>query len=110
MTPLFPPAVLIPLHGTIQLFSNISRVALAPGKIHGGIFLTFGAGAALGALLGMPLRVDIPPAALTVVLAAAILFFTWAPGMKRPLDFKGKFSPSGRRLRFFPSSWDPPAL
>jgi uncharacterized membrane protein YfcA len=54
MTPIFPPAVLIPLHGIIQLFSNTSRVLLSYKKVNFKIFILFAIGAGIGSILGIP--------------------------------------------------------
>lgn len=100
MTPLFPPAILIPLHGIIQLFSNTSRVIISHRKVDVKIFLLFSIGAAIGSLLGSPLTLSIPDSLSKIVLAAAILFFTWFPKVLKSFDFKGKFFVIGAGASF----------
>lgn len=91
MTPIFPPAVLIPLHGIIQLFSNTSRVLLSYKKVNYKIFILFAIGAGIGSLLGIPVTISIPAVISTIILAIAILFFTWFPKIIKTIEFKGKF-------------------
>jgi len=91
MTPVFPAPVLIPLHGIVQLLSNTSRVILSYKKVNYRIFILFALGAALGSLLGSPVTIKIPDIFSTIILAFAILFFTWIPKMTKAIEFKGKF-------------------
>jgi len=91
MTPLFPPAVLIPLHGIIQLMSNSSRVILSYKKVNIRIFILFAIGAGIGCFLGAPLTITIPHLLSTIIIATAILFFTWFPKILRSVKVKGKF-------------------
>lgn len=100
MTPLFPPHILIPLHGVIQLLSNSSRVALSATKVNLRIFATFALGAGIGALASLPLRISVSSVLATIILAAAILFFTWFPGIKNGIDFRGSFIVTGAIATF----------
>ena len=100
MTPIFPPVILIPLHGIIQLFSNTSRVILSYRKVNYKIFLLFAIGAGIGSLVGIPVTITIPATISTIVLALAILFFTWLPKIIKVLEFKGKFLVVGALASF----------
>jgi len=100
MAPLYPPAVLIPLHGSIQVISNCSRVSLSLKKVDWKIFFMFTAGAALGALAGVPITLTLPPVLSTVIIAMFILLFTWMPKWDKPLDFPGKFTVVGAVASF----------
>ena len=100
MTPLFPPAVLIPLHGIIQLISNSSRIVFSLKKINYRIFISFTLGAALGAAAGIPFTVKLDKFYFTIILSAAILFFTWFPGIKKITEFKSKFFTVGAVCSF----------
>jgi uncharacterized protein len=91
MTPLFPPAVLIPLHGIIQLMSNSSRVILSYKKVNFRIFILFALGAGVGSAFGAPLSITIPQFFSTIIIAAAILFFTWFPKIIKAVNVKGVF-------------------
>lgn len=100
MTPVFPPAILIPLHGIIQLISNSSRVLLSHRQVNYKIFLLFTIGAGIGSLLGSPVTITIPGYLSTVILAVAILFFTWFPKIIKAINFKGKFFVVGAAASF----------
>ncbi|MCK5152833.1 MAG: sulfite exporter TauE/SafE family protein [Spirochaetales bacterium] len=91
MTPVFPPAILIPLHGLIQLFSNAFRVVLSYKKMDIKIILFFTSSAAFGSLLGFPLIFTLPKILSSILIAITILFFTWYPLNNKKIVFKGKF-------------------
>ena len=91
MTPLFPPAVLIPLHGIIQLMSNMFRSALSFKKIDYRIFIMYSLGAALGSAAGMPVRQKITADFATALIAVFILLFTWMPKPEKKIRIKGQF-------------------
>ncbi len=74
-----PPAVLIPVHGTVQLGSNFGRAALMRSHILTGIVPAFLIGTLLGAAIGVQLVIALPISLLQAVLAAFILYSTWAP-------------------------------
>ena len=74
-----PPAVLIPVHGLVQLGSNAGRAALLRPHILTGILPAFLLGTILGAAIGVQLVVALPIALLQAVLAVFILYSTWAP-------------------------------
>ena len=74
-----PPAVLIPVHGTVQLGSNLGRAALLRSDILTGIVPAFLIGTMLGAAIGVQFVIALPIALLQGVLAAFILYSTWAP-------------------------------
>ncbi len=74
-----PPAVLIPVHGTVQLGSNFGRAALMRSHILTAIVPAFLTGTLLGAAIGVQLVIALPIALLQGVLAAFILYSTWAP-------------------------------
>ena len=100
MTPLFPPAVLIPLHGIIQLISNSSRIVFSLKQINYKIFISFTLGAAIGSAAGIPFTVKLDQFFFTIILSAAILFFTWFPGIKKITEFRGKFFSVGAVCSF----------
>ncbi len=79
MTLFFPPAVLIPIHGVVQLGSNVGRTALMFRNVFREILPAFLIGTILGAVLGANLVVALPIALLQLVLASFILYATWAP-------------------------------
>ncbi len=100
MTPIFPPNVLIPLHGVIQLFSNTSRVALSIKRVDPRIFVLFAIGAGIGSLASVPITVTITSIFSTIILSVAIIFFTWYPKIQKGIDFPGKFLAIGAIASF----------
>tara|TARA_B100001175_G_scaffold302377_1_gene296335 strand:+ start:3923 stop:4636 length:714 start_codon:yes stop_codon:yes gene_type:complete len=75
----FPPAVLIPLHGSVQLTNNLSRVFVYRNffqwnLIRNILFSTF-----FGAFLAINLFGNLSDNILLLFIAATILFLTWAP-------------------------------
>ncbi len=91
MTPLFAPNILIPLHGTVMLCSNLSRVSVSYKNINPRIIGLFTVGALIGALAGAPFTVSLPKDTFGIILAVAILFMTWLPKLKREFRFPGQF-------------------
>ncbi len=86
-----PPAVLIPVHGTVQLGSNFGRAALMRSSILTGIVPAFLVGTLLGAAIGVQLVIALPIALLQGVLAAFILYSTWAPKFRARAPGKKTF-------------------
>ncbi len=91
MSPVFPPAVLIPLHGTIQLAGNSARILFSLKKIRVSIFIQFFLGTALGAAIGSILTIRIPLELYSPLIGVSILLFTWIPAVKRVMSFRGEF-------------------
>ena len=101
MTPLFPPAVLIPLHGIIQLISNSSRIVFSLKKVNYKIFISFSLWCCNRFCRRNPdLRFKLDQFFFTIILSAAILFFTWFPGIKKITEFRGKFFAVGAVCSF----------
>ncbi len=86
-----PPAVLIPVHGTVQLGSNFGRAALMRSHILTGIVPAFLVGTLLGAAIGVQLVIALPIALLQGVLATFILYSTWAPKFRARASGKKTF-------------------
>ena len=82
MAQFLPPVVLIPVHGVVQLGSNIGRASLMRRDILTSIIPAFLVGTLLGALLGANLVFSLPTALLQTVLALFILYAVWAPKFK----------------------------
>jgi len=74
-----PPPVLIPVHGVVQLGSNIGRTALMFRQVFRDIVPAFIAGTIVGALIGGKLVVSLPLPILQAVLAVFILYIAWIP-------------------------------
>ena len=91
MASYFPPQVLIPLHGLIQLGSNLSRSILNYTAIQWKIGIAFGIGAAVGAGLGSQVVVSLPEREFKLILAVFILVMTWMPKLKSAPDVPGRW-------------------
>ena len=85
------PAALIPLHGVVQLGSNLGRTALLARHVLHPILPAFLAGTIIGAAVGGQLVVSLPVPLLQAILAAFILYATWAPKFQANAPGKGAF-------------------
>lgn len=74
-----PAPILIPLHGVVQIGSNIGRATLMAKHIIGRVIPVFLAGTLIGALIGGKFVISLPTPILQFVLALFILYSTWAP-------------------------------
>lgn len=79
MANVFPPAVLIPVHGVIQFGTNVSRSILMRRDVAWQLFPAFALGALAGGFLGGQLVVALPKALLQIILGAFVLYVCWAP-------------------------------
>ena len=75
MASLMPPAALIPVHGVIQLGSNLSRAVLLFSKTFWPPVGAFALGSVAGAALGGVLVINLPPG---LVLIGIGLFVIWS--------------------------------
>lgn len=112
MANFLPPLALIPLHGIVQLTSNLSRTALNWRYINRAITITFVIGALIGAVLGLlamlglfgsfvetselalksTKKLDIPESEYKVFLGCFILALTWLPKVKNFPKVPWKFA------------------
>lgn len=74
MAVLIPPAALIPVHGVVQIGSNMGRALLMLKDVERSTVLPFTVGSILGAVAGGMLFVQFPPWAIQFGIAA---FITW---------------------------------
>ncbi|MEO1016446.1 MAG: sulfite exporter TauE/SafE family protein [Pseudomonadota bacterium] len=72
-----PPAVLIPVHGVVQLGSNLGRVLMMVRYILPTVLLPYLLGSLVGAVAGGLIVVDLPATYLQIGLAAFILWSVW---------------------------------
>lgn len=91
MLPMFPVNIVIPLHGIIQFGSNSTRVLISLKEIDGKVVTLFSHGALLGAILVIPVDMDLNTDFISILLVISILVFTWIPLNRVILEFKGKF-------------------
>lgn len=69
-----PPAALIPVHGVVQLGSNVGRAALFIRHVHWSIVPGFTLGAVIGVTVGGRIVVDLPPALVQAGVGLFIAF------------------------------------
>ncbi len=91
MAQLLSPTVLVPIHGVVQLGSNLGRALLLLRHTLKAIVPPFLVGAIIGAALGAQFVVTLPKQLLQIVLALFILTTTWAPGFQSGSTGKLKF-------------------
>ncbi|WP_035527654.1 sulfite exporter TauE/SafE family protein [Haliea salexigens] len=78
-----PPAIIIPVHGLIQLGSNGGRAALTWRHIDWRLLRAFAPGVALGVLAGALLLVTLPPAIWQLSIGLFVLYLCWGPPLPR---------------------------
>ncbi len=80
-----PVAVLIPVHGVVQLGSNTGRALHQRAHIRWALFGPFVIGAAAGSLAGGAVVLELPDALLKIVLGVFVVVITWTkiPGFAR---------------------------
>lgn len=82
MASFLPPVIVIPIHGVVQLGSNVGRAALMRQHIDGHILLPFVLGSLLGVVLGAKLFVALPSVVLQAILGTFVLASVWLPKLK----------------------------
>lgn len=87
----FTPAILIPLHGIVQLSSNSLRTVVNFEHVHKKTIFRFAIGVLIGALVGSQFVVAIPENIYKIVLGSFLIVFTWMPKIKTFPIFKYKF-------------------
>jgi len=91
MAQLLPPMVLVPIHGVVQLGSNLSRAVLNLRYTMLSIVAPFLVGTIIGAFIGAQFVVTLPKSMLQLVIASFILASTWLPNLRSTSAGKGKF-------------------
>lgn len=87
-----PASAVIPVHGMVQLGSNVGRAALTWRHVDRAVMAAFVPGVVLGALLAAWLLVRLPPGVLELCIAAFVLYSCWGWGLpKRALGGAGTF-------------------
>lgn len=85
MATLLPPAALIPVHGLVQLGSNVGRAILMLRHFDRATLVPFVAGTAAGALLGGGLASHLPGEWVKIGIG---LFILWSVSFKPPAFFR----------------------
>jgi uncharacterized protein len=91
MANLMPPTALIPIHGVVQLGSNLSRALLSWRQTVMPIVTPFLVGSIIGAALGAQFIVVLPKYLLQIIIAVFILASTWSPNLQSTSTGKVKF-------------------
>lgn len=79
MAIILPPSAIIPVHGMVQLGSNLNRAVMTVKDIDWKLLAAFTPGAFLGAGLASLFLVELPLQLLQLTIAGFILFLTWGP-------------------------------
>lgn len=79
MATIFPPAVLVPLHGAVLLGTNFGRSAILWRQVLKTMLPVFMIGAVVGAVIGGKVVVALPTATLQIILGLFIIYVCWAP-------------------------------
>lgn len=85
-----PPAAIIPVHGMIQLGSNVGRAALTWRHVDWRVIAAFLPGVMVGAALGAWLLVNLPAHIWQLTIALFVLYLCWGPALP-----KGAFGAPG---------------
>ena len=81
MAMVLPPAVIIPVHGIVQLGSNFNRAIMTLKDLDKRLIGIFALGSALGAWLASLFLVQLPIQTTQLTIAALILFLCWGPAL-----------------------------
>lgn len=96
----FPPTLLVPLHGVVQLSSNLSRVILGFKNIVRDIAIPSAIGSLAGGLIGSQVVITLPEKEFKIFLAVMIVLITWLPKFKATFQIPGKFFWLGGGITF----------
>ena len=86
-----PPAAIVPVHATVQLFSNSSRALFGWQFLRWEFVLGFVAGAIAGGLVAAGITREINLEYSPLFIAAYILYSVWGPGIRLRLPPAGEF-------------------
>lgn len=82
MAQFMAPAVLIPVHGLVQVGSNLGRAALMRGHVVRSLVLPFAIGSCVGVAVGAPIVGALPRSAMLILLGAFLLWSAWSPRLR----------------------------
>lgn len=74
MASFVPPAALIPVHGVVQLGSNLGRMLMLAKSVHLSVLPLFAVGSIAGCLIGGMVSIDLPPYAVQMAVGAFIIW------------------------------------
>ena len=81
MAQVVPIHAVIPVHGVVQLGSNMGRAAVLFSQVNKVLVVWFLFGSLLGSIVGGYMVVDLPVATLKIILGGFILFSIWSPSI-----------------------------
>ncbi len=79
MPGLIPAAAIVPVHGVVQFFSNISRALFDWRNVRWDMWWRYLPGAFIGALIGSQIVLSINSHYIPMMLGIMILLMTWLP-------------------------------
>jgi len=82
MTLVMPPVVVVPVHGCVQLGSNVGRAFALRDHIQWNFILWLGLGAVIGAVVGGKFAYLIPENVFAALIGLFVLVTTWLPQPK----------------------------
>lgn len=90
----FPPAVVVPVHGAVQLGSNAGRAVVQRDHIQWHLILWISLGAVLGVIVGGQFAFRLPEHLFTLIIGVFVLITAWLPqpkivGENRAVQFIG---------------------
>ncbi len=91
MAILLPPIAVIPVHGMVQLCSNLSRAWFGRSDLVVSLMIPFAIGVVSGGVSGLPVLKSFPAAILPIPLGLFILLLTWLPQGPATIRLPGKF-------------------
>ena len=91
MAQYYPPMILIPLHGVIQLISNVTRTAISIKSVPWKLMIPFGLASPVGAWAASHIVINMSKGTFQMILGISILLMTWMPQIKKAPRIPGKF-------------------
>jgi uncharacterized membrane protein YfcA len=90
----FPPAIVVPIHGCVQLGSNAGRALVQRAHIQWHLIIWISLGAVIGIIAGGQFAKYLPEHLFTIAIGVFILISTWLPqprivGTNRVVQFFG---------------------
>lgn len=79
LTLVFPPAVVVPVHGAVQLGSNAGRALVQRAHIQWRLILWISVGAVVGTMVGGQFASLLPETVFQAAIGAFVLATTWLP-------------------------------
>jgi uncharacterized membrane protein YfcA len=90
----FPPAIVVPIHGCVQLGSNAGRALVQRAHIQWHLIVWISLGAVLGVIVGGQFANALPEQLFTLIIGCFVLITAWLPqprivGENRVVQFIG---------------------